>query len=320
MSNILAPADVSTTTRRKPFTKMPDAILHDTTLSPWDRLAYLEVLSFAWESTGSDCTAAHKTMAKRLGCSVSTLKRALRKLEEAGLIERDGYGPGGTTRYRPTQLTGDLPSSPVTYPPSSPVTYKSDEVQTDDLSRSRRSGVDVEETATGNGTTTTTAPLPVDVEDEGEVVYWIDPERSAEVMVATWEERTGNRGTPQAIRDARELFAAGVFVSDFESVLAKALQGDEYTQRNWRTRFPSLRCFTSTRAAQQIDKRPLAQCFLCQKEFRFDSEEGGLCEQCKRVTECQGAEWEQEQAAWKRVQKAEAEPPAAAVPDDIPWA
>jgi hypothetical protein len=109
------------------FVKTPVAILHDTELSDAAKLAYLEVKTFAWESIGSDCTAALRTMAGRLGWSVSKLRRALRELLDARRIEREER-PGRTTRYRPTPVVDDQgPWSQTTSPPWSPVTTESDD-------------------------------------------------------------------------------------------------------------------------------------------------------------------------------------------------
>jgi hypothetical protein len=281
---------------------MPDAILHERSLSDADKLAYLEVLSFAWESIGSDCTAAHRTMADRLGWSVSKLKRALRKLEEAGLIEHEER-PGRTSRYRPTLVTDDPdqepPRSPMIQVPRSLVTYESDELKTEEAGRSRRSGGDHVEAAT-QPTTTMTTSHPLDVEEE------------AEEMLVCWTDHVVGRlgrAPNQTLDRARALAAEGIDSWEFDAVLRRALEhGDEFTQRNWLRRFPSLQCFESTSAA--LGALPRVRCCGCGEDIILTAEqdrvrrkreaheeggyEPGLCADCRTAYRRQEQEYREQ--------------------------
>lgn len=80
------------------------SILEQANLTAAERIAYLIIVHRS-EATGN-CVLAQKALARTVGCSISTLIRAVRKLEDLGLLKSERAADGYCLRYYPI-----LPSS-----------------------------------------------------------------------------------------------------------------------------------------------------------------------------------------------------------------
>jgi hypothetical protein len=99
-----------------PFAALPHDLAADPRLSPTDVRVLLALLYFA--KAKPDCWPGDRSIAARIGRSIGTVQRCLRKLEALGLVERrPAHNPTGRTlvlRWRAT------PDAPVSDPPAAP--------------------------------------------------------------------------------------------------------------------------------------------------------------------------------------------------------
>lgn len=79
------------------FTQLPNYILRDTTLTPWARLAYAVLLSYAWQE--GSCFPGQQRMAEDLGCSERYLRDALKDLRKHNYIDWKQQGLNKTNVY-----------------------------------------------------------------------------------------------------------------------------------------------------------------------------------------------------------------------------
>lgn len=89
------------------FVKVPHSVLLNTTLSVYARMTWITIAYHSRD--GSDAWPSEQRLTQMLGISDSTLRRALRELERAGLIATTRRGRGQTNVYRLTDR-----STPVT--------------------------------------------------------------------------------------------------------------------------------------------------------------------------------------------------------------
>lgn len=80
------------------FTRVPNAVLRDATLSRGSRLTYIMVASYAWGEK-DHCYPGQGALAGNLGCSERTVRDYLDELVSAGLIEKRHRGQGKTDNY-----------------------------------------------------------------------------------------------------------------------------------------------------------------------------------------------------------------------------
>lgn len=133
---------------RRGFTSIPNAVLFAKGISMQAKCLYAALLAFAWQD--DECFPGQERLAQELGCSLSTVKRHLAELRDAGLISwrqrglnrpniyfihplKDVKALGGADSLSMTcpdssQMTCP-DSSPVTYQDGSPVSYKEDSVE-----------------------------------------------------------------------------------------------------------------------------------------------------------------------------------------------
>jgi biotin operon repressor len=80
------------------FTQVPNILLNETQLSFAAKVAYAKLLSYAWNN--NHVFPGQETMAKHLGCGVSTVSEAISELKEAGWVEVVRRGQGKTNIYK----------------------------------------------------------------------------------------------------------------------------------------------------------------------------------------------------------------------------
>lgn len=148
---------------REQFAKTPASVLLSPSLSDASTRLYGVIVLYAWESSGSDCTATQTTLAKDLGWSRAKTQRAALELIDAGVVTRV-YERGKPNRYAPTCLMGEAaspescltseatspesclmgeaasgqPASPVRQLPASPVRHEAEAVEAEKGKRYRR--------------------------------------------------------------------------------------------------------------------------------------------------------------------------------------
>jgi DNA-binding transcriptional ArsR family regulator len=97
------------------YTVVPNVLLHYPGLSPSARLLLIMLRHYAHQS--EEAWPGQKRLADDLGLSESTIRRAVRELEERALIETRRRGMGQSLLYRLMPLTGQIDRSrpvPVT--------------------------------------------------------------------------------------------------------------------------------------------------------------------------------------------------------------
>ena len=68
---------------------------------------FAEMRTYAWESTGSPCTASQARLANDLGWSIDKVRRAARELEEAGCLTNvRESGKPNTYQLTPSRTAG----------------------------------------------------------------------------------------------------------------------------------------------------------------------------------------------------------------------
>ena len=70
----------------KGWVKLPKAVLSDTRLSPWARLAYAYLVGIQYSDEAKSVVATRAQVATAIGCSPPHAARALSALRKAGLI------------------------------------------------------------------------------------------------------------------------------------------------------------------------------------------------------------------------------------------
>jgi len=80
------------------FTRVPNQVIGDSTISNGAFRLYVKLLSYVgWDDRSNTVWPKKKTLAKELGCSVKTVTRNLKELQELGLM-------------KPTRTRNDLPA------------------------------------------------------------------------------------------------------------------------------------------------------------------------------------------------------------------
>ena len=82
---------------RHGFTQVPNFILRNPDLSANAKTAYSLLLSYAWHN--NLCFPGQERLAEHMGTHVSSVSRAIAKLEECSLIEIERRGQGKTNFY-----------------------------------------------------------------------------------------------------------------------------------------------------------------------------------------------------------------------------
>lgn len=82
---------------RSGFTMLPNAILRRPDLTPGAKLAYMGLLSYAWQA--DSCFPGQDRLADDLGISARSVWSYLKQLEECGLISIRRRGLGMTNLY-----------------------------------------------------------------------------------------------------------------------------------------------------------------------------------------------------------------------------
>jgi DNA-binding transcriptional ArsR family regulator len=79
------------------FTQVPNILLRDPTISSNAKVAYAELLSYAWHN--NFVFPGQERMASDTGMSKSTVSRATSELEDSGWLEVRRRGQGKTNMY-----------------------------------------------------------------------------------------------------------------------------------------------------------------------------------------------------------------------------
>lgn len=79
------------------YTVIPNLILRNTALSPGAKLAYVMLLSYAWQD--ESCFPGQATLARDMGASERYVRNALKELAEAQFITIEQRGLNRTNRY-----------------------------------------------------------------------------------------------------------------------------------------------------------------------------------------------------------------------------
>ena len=82
-----------------PFAQLPHDIAADPRLTPVD-VRVVAALLF-WARDKASAWPCDRSIASRVGRSVSTVQRALRRLQALGLVQRDKVDPVGRQPHRP---------------------------------------------------------------------------------------------------------------------------------------------------------------------------------------------------------------------------
>jgi hypothetical protein len=93
----LSPIFVEDETLRQGFTQIPNAILRLRELSPGAKLAYMVLLSYAWQK--ESCFPGQETLAEDMGVTSRSVITYLKQLQEAGLLIVKRRGLGQTNLY-----------------------------------------------------------------------------------------------------------------------------------------------------------------------------------------------------------------------------
>jgi len=80
------------------FTQVPNILLNETELSFAAKVAYAKLLSYAWNN--NLVFPGLQTMAKQLGCAISTVSEAVTELRRAGWVDVVRRGQGKTNVYK----------------------------------------------------------------------------------------------------------------------------------------------------------------------------------------------------------------------------
>ncbi|MDQ5854113.1 MAG: helix-turn-helix domain-containing protein [Chloroflexota bacterium] len=84
-------------TLRQGFTQIPNALLQRTDLTPGAKLAYMALLSFAWQE--DSCFPGQERLAKAIGMSKRSIDRYIKELETANLVSHVQRGLNQTNLY-----------------------------------------------------------------------------------------------------------------------------------------------------------------------------------------------------------------------------
>ena len=88
---------------RRGFAQVPNAILRDPKLTPYEKVLYALLLSYAWSE--NECFPGQERLAEDLGCSREYVGTVLRKLREAKLICWRRRGQGKSSIYTIKKLS-----------------------------------------------------------------------------------------------------------------------------------------------------------------------------------------------------------------------
>jgi hypothetical protein len=113
---------VSTATSREPFAALPHAIAGRPDITPTEKAVLLALLF--WSKAKSTCWPSDASIGARIGRSVGTVQRALRRLEALGLIVRQKTADNPTGRLIVLVWVAErlraTPPSPALEPPAPP--------------------------------------------------------------------------------------------------------------------------------------------------------------------------------------------------------
>ena len=87
----------------KGFTIIPNIVFKRPDLSAYGKLIYMALLSYAWQQ--DSCFPGQERLATELGLSVRTVRRAIRELQDCGLLRVTQRGQGKTNVYTLTKLS-----------------------------------------------------------------------------------------------------------------------------------------------------------------------------------------------------------------------
>jgi DNA-binding MarR family transcriptional regulator len=87
----------------KGFTIIPNIVFKCRDLSAYAKLVYMALLSYAWQQ--DSCFPGQAHLADELQVSIDTIRRALRQLQERGLLRVTHRGQGKTNVYTLTKLS-----------------------------------------------------------------------------------------------------------------------------------------------------------------------------------------------------------------------
>lgn len=90
------------------FTQVATAVLRGRGLSPWAKLLYVVLRSYA--GPAGDCYPGYTTLQADVGCGINQLTRAMRELETVGLVTRRRRGQGKPTFYTVHAPGSSLPN------------------------------------------------------------------------------------------------------------------------------------------------------------------------------------------------------------------
>jgi hypothetical protein len=93
------------------FSALPHAVLFDERLSRDARLLYAVMQAFWWQ--GGECWASNATLAGKMGCSESQLRRYICELLDAAVITARRRGQGQGKAYAPTEIATDGEAQPL---------------------------------------------------------------------------------------------------------------------------------------------------------------------------------------------------------------
>lgn len=80
-------ANISSVTKATGFTQVPNWFLVSSEYSAYDKLVCIMLKKY--KMTRQYCWPSIKTLAKRVGCSESTVKKSIKNLIKAGLVVKD---------------------------------------------------------------------------------------------------------------------------------------------------------------------------------------------------------------------------------------
>ncbi len=119
-----SPIIIEDETLRSGYTVIPNFILRHPDISAGAKLAYIVLLSYAWQA--GSCFPGQERMAEDMGSGKRSIVRYMQELEEAGLLEVKRRGLGQTnvyslTRWRePRSANLAFQEVPKTTPPEVP--------------------------------------------------------------------------------------------------------------------------------------------------------------------------------------------------------
>jgi len=94
---------------RAGFTQIPNVLLRREDISPGAKLAYMVLLSYAWQT--DSCFPGHDRLAADLGVAKRSVVTYMQQLTNKGLIVVERRGLGQTNVYRLLRLSGSAPDS-----------------------------------------------------------------------------------------------------------------------------------------------------------------------------------------------------------------